>query len=92
MTLAFSLGDRVAAVTGAGGGIGRAVALALAEAGARVAVLDLDDESATRVTEEIRATGRPALAVPADVTSRASVQTAFDSIEEQWEVPRILVT
>lgn len=92
MTLSFTVGDRVAAVTGAGRGIGRAVALALAEAGARVAVLDLDGAAATRVSEEIRASGRPALTVPVDVTSRASVRAAFDGIEAQWAIPRILVT
>lgn len=92
MTLPLGLGDQVAAVTGGGRGIGTATALALAEAGARVAVLDLDDAAATRVAEEIRAAGRPALAIPVDVTSRASVHAAFDSIEAEWGVPRILVT
>ncbi|MBI3454550.1 MAG: SDR family oxidoreductase [Candidatus Rokubacteria bacterium] len=82
----------MAAVTGAGHGIGKAVALALAEAGARVAILDLDDAAATRVAEEIQAVGRPALAVPVDVTSRASIGAAFDGIEAQWEIPRILIT
>lgn len=92
MALHLSLGDRVAAVTGAGSGMGRAVAHALADAGARVAVLDLDAESGARVTEEILATGRLALAVPVDVTSRASVHSAFERIEERWGIPHILVT
>lgn len=92
MALHLSLEDRVAVVTGAGRGMGRAVAWALAEAGARVAALDLDGESAAQITEEIRATGRPALAVPVDVTRRASVHLAFERIEASWGIPQILVT
>lgn len=92
MAVQITLEDRVAAVTGAGGGMGRAVALALAEAGARVAVMDLDGESANRVSEEIRAAGRPALAISVEVTSRPSVHSAFDQIEATWGSPQILVT
>ena len=92
MAVHITLEHRVAVVTGAGRGMGRAVAWALAEAGARVAALDLDGESAARIAEEIRATGRPALAVPVDVTNRASVHSAFEQIEATWEIPQILVT
>lgn len=92
MALQLSLDDRVAAVTGAGRGMGRAVARALAEAGARVAALDVDVESVARASEEIRAAGRLTLAIPVDVTSRASVHAAFDRIEESWGIPQILVT
>jgi NAD(P)-dependent dehydrogenase (short-subunit alcohol dehydrogenase family) len=92
MALQLSLGDRVAVVTGAGSGMGRAVALALAHADARIAVFDLNGESATRVAEEIRSAGRPGMAVPMDVTSRASVHSAFDQVASAWEEPRILVT
>jgi 7-alpha-hydroxysteroid dehydrogenase len=63
----FAVTDRVAIVTGAGQGIGRAIALGLAEAGADVVVAsrtkaDLDD-----VVAQIEATGRRGLAVPTDV-------------------------
>jgi NAD(P)-dependent dehydrogenase (short-subunit alcohol dehydrogenase family) len=51
---AFSLAGRTALVTGAGQGIGRALALGLARAGARVAVTDVNAETAARVAEEIR--------------------------------------
>jgi NAD(P)-dependent dehydrogenase (short-subunit alcohol dehydrogenase family) len=52
---AFSLAGRTALVTGAGQGIGRALALGLARAGARVAVTDVNAETAAGVAEEIRA-------------------------------------
>lgn len=73
MTLAMDLTGRVAVVTGASRGIGRAVALALAEAGADVAVAarttaDLDDTAAA-----VQATGRRALAVPTDVATTSDV-------------------
>ena len=54
-TLAFT--DRVAIVTGAGGGLGRAHALALAERGARVMVNDLGASAAQAVADEISAAG-----------------------------------
>jgi 2-hydroxycyclohexanecarboxyl-CoA dehydrogenase len=92
MTLELTLHDRVAVVTGGGSGMGRSVALALAAADARVAVCDLDVEAAVRVAEEITAVGGSAVPVALDVTSRASVDAAFDEIEETWEAPQVLVT
>jgi len=53
-----SLDGRVALVTGAGAGIGKGVALALAAFGARVAVLELDPQTAERTVAEIARIGR----------------------------------
>ncbi len=92
MALQVTLEQRVAVVSGAGSDIGRAVALGLAEADSRVAVCDMKSEAADRVAEAIRSTGRAAMAVSMDVTSRASVDAAFAQIEQRWEAPRILVT
>jgi NAD(P)-dependent dehydrogenase (short-subunit alcohol dehydrogenase family) len=85
------LDDRVAIVTGAGGGVGRAHALALAERGARVVVNDLgitldgsepSSEVAQRVVEEIEEAGGEAVADAHSVSepgqARAIVQTALD--------------
>src|SRR5258708_28579812 len=64
------LNGKVALVTGAGDGIGRAVALALARAGAAVGVNDLNPDRADRVTEEIVAAGRQAMPRPRAVSNK----------------------
>ena len=74
MTLTTDLTGRVAVVTGASRGIGRAVALALAEAGADVAVAARSTADLEDTAEAVRATGRRALVVPTDVVSAADVE------------------
>jgi NAD(P)-dependent dehydrogenase (short-subunit alcohol dehydrogenase family) len=69
---------RVAIVTGASSGIGRASALAFAKQGAHVVVADLDDERGESVAEEAAATGSEALFVRTDVTSPADVAALVD--------------
>ncbi|HWQ60960.1 MAG TPA: 3-oxoacyl-ACP reductase family protein [Negativicutes bacterium] len=68
------LKDKVAIVTGAGRGIGKAIAVALAEHGADIVVNDVNPDNARLVAEEIVAKGRRAIAVTADVTDEARVQ------------------
>jgi meso-butanediol dehydrogenase / (S,S)-butanediol dehydrogenase / diacetyl reductase len=68
------LAGRVALVTGAGQGIGRACALALARAGADVAVNDLRLESADETASAVQALGRRGLTVPADVSVVAQIE------------------
>lgn len=70
----MSLHGKVALVTGGGRGIGRGIALQLARAGADVAVVDIRQELAEEAAAEVRALGRRALAVAADVTSWADCQ------------------
>lgn len=72
---------RVVLVTGAGGGIGRAVALRFGSEGARVAVNDIKAEMVQNVADEITAAGGAALAVPADVSDKAAVDAMFGRIE-----------
>ncbi len=67
----MELEGQVAIVTGAGRGIGRAIALELASMGAGVVVAELNQERAERTAAEVRALGRPALAVRTDVTRAA---------------------
>jgi NAD(P)-dependent dehydrogenase (short-subunit alcohol dehydrogenase family) len=66
------LQDHIAAVTGAGSGIGRAIALGYAREGARVVVLDLNGEGASETVQQILNTGGKAQAYALDVTDRAA--------------------
>src|SRR5262245_66402863 len=68
-----TLTDRIAVVTGAGNGIGKATALALARAGAHVAVADIDQAAAETVASGVGALGRRSLAVETDVGDLASI-------------------
>lgn len=80
MTASFDLTGQVAAVTGAGRGIGAATAVALARAGAAVVAIDRDDAAARSTAEAVRALGRPAHALAADVSDEAAVDGAFATV------------
>jgi NAD(P)-dependent dehydrogenase (short-subunit alcohol dehydrogenase family) len=71
---------RIAIVTGAGRGIGRATALELARLGADVAVADLDRDNAERTVKEVRALDRKALALTTDVTKRADLASMVERV------------
>ena len=75
---------RVAVVTGAGSGIGRASALAFANEGARVAVVDLDAEGGEITAAEIRDRGGEGVYVACDVTDDDSVAAMVASVVERW--------
>src|SRR5438067_2070472 len=69
------LADKVAIITGAGAGLGRASALLFAEEGARVVIAEYDADRATRVAEEITRAGGSALAVTVDVADADQVRS-----------------
>lgn len=73
----FSLKDRVALVTGASQGIGRATALALGAAGARVIAAARNAQNLAGVVNEIASAGGEALAVPMDVADAEQVKAGF---------------
>ena len=74
---------RVALVTGAGQGIGRAIALRLASDGAHVAIVDLNDAKTAAVAAEVRKLGRKATTFKADVSRREDVRAAIDHAEKE---------
>jgi NAD(P)-dependent dehydrogenase (short-subunit alcohol dehydrogenase family) len=73
VTNPFELTGRVALITGAGRGIGREIAVVLARAGADIAVVDIDPETAAAAAAEIAALGRRSHAITADVADQVSV-------------------
>lgn len=83
--------SRVALVTGAGNGIGRAIAEKLAKNGDRVVVNDLRGEAAQEVVERIEESGGQATAAPGDVSDAESVEGILATAREVYGAPEVLV-
>lgn len=84
--------EKIALVTGAGRGIGRAVALGLAHDGATVAVNDLDADRAEAVAAEIRASGGRSIACPFSVVDFNASRAAVAAIVERFGRIDVLVS
>jgi 3-oxoacyl-[acyl-carrier protein] reductase len=89
--MAGALQDKVAVVTGAARGIGRAFALALAAEGCRVAVADVDTGGAEETVRQIQASGGMATALGVDVTQGGAVARMMLSVVDLWTGIDILV-
>jgi len=89
--MAGRLAGRVAVVTGAGHGIGRAYAQRMAAEGAKVVVAELDGPAGERVASEIEAAGGDALAIAVDVTDRAALDKMAEATVARFGRLDILV-
>lgn len=87
----LSLAGRVAVVTGAGSGLGKAYAHALAAAGAQVIVADRDLTSAEETTESIEVQGYLARPLQVDVANEASIASFAQRLESDFEYLHVLV-
>jgi len=87
----MDLVDKVAIVTGAGRGIGKAIAIALAREGANVVVNDIDIQTAEEVVKEIKSLGWKALAIQVDVSDSKEVNQMVQSALKKFKRIDILV-
>jgi NAD(P)-dependent dehydrogenase (short-subunit alcohol dehydrogenase family) len=87
----FDIQGQTAVVTGGSGVLGRTMCLALAQAGARVVVIGRQAEKASKVVEEIRASGGEALGIACDVTKRDELERALAQITSAYGPIDILV-
>lgn len=79
----MTMEGKVALVTGAAQGIGRAIALRLARDGADIAVVDLDEQGMQAVANEVKRSGREATTFKIDVSDRSQVYAAVDHAERE---------
>src|SRR5438132_621214 len=87
----LGLAGQVCVITGAGSGIGAETARHFASAGAFVAILDRDAESAAAVAAEIERAGHRAIGLMADVGHAETVRAAADRIQKELGPCRVLV-
>ena len=84
----IDLNNKVAVVTGAGGILMSEFAKALAQSGAKVALLDINEEAVKKVAAEI---GENALAVACNCLDKASIQAAHDAVAAKWGNTDLLI-
>ena len=87
----MNVSGRVAIVTGGGQGIGRAIAEKLASYGADIAVVDVNLEKATEVSEGIKRMGRRSMALKVDVVSAEGTEAMAEKVFKEMEAIHILV-
>jgi 3-hydroxybutyrate dehydrogenase len=90
--MSTKLKDKIAFVTGAASGIGKAIAEIYAREGAKVAIADMNMAAAQAAAEELKARGASAMAVAVDVTDEGQVNGAVDAVAKAWGGVDILVS
>ena len=90
--MSSKLQDKVAFVTGAASGIGKAIAEIYAREGAKVAIADMNIAAAQAAADELKGRGASAMAVGVDVTDEAQVNAGVDSVVKAWGGVDILVS
>ncbi|MFC4808909.1 SDR family oxidoreductase [Paenibacillus sp. GCM10023250] len=76
---------KVAVITGAGSGIGRAAALRMAEAGARIALVDVKEDRVADVKRRIAEAGGEAIAIEADISQAGDIESAIREAATRWD-------
>ena len=84
MNVSYPLDNRVALVTGAGSGIGRAAAELMARQGARIGALGRSEDELLQVVEAIRAEGGESIPLTADISDPNAMQQAVQKLAGQW--------
>lgn len=76
--------NKVVVVTGAGGGLGRAIAVSFAKEGAKLALVDLKEEFLSEIKSEVVRLGAEVLTFGADISDYPTVQNIFQQTREKW--------
>ncbi|MGV0744047.1 SDR family NAD(P)-dependent oxidoreductase [Mycolicibacterium sp. XJ870] len=84
--------SKVAVVTGGASGMGESTCHELGRLGHKVAVADVDEQAAQKVTDDLRSEGVTAMAVGVDVTDRRAVEQGFDKVRSELGPVTVLVT
>jgi len=87
----FSLDGKVAVITGAAGVLYSAISKALAELGVKIAILDIREDAARAVADEIRNAGGDAVGLACDVLKRESIEAARDAVLDRHDQVDILI-
>lgn len=87
----FRLDDKVAVVTGASRGIGKAISIAMAGAGAKVALISRGGEALEKAADEIRQNGGVASAHPGDITDKEKIAATIQEVVDQYGALHIIV-
>lgn len=88
----FNLDGKVALVTGASRGIGKAIAIGMAQAGADVAIAARSEDALSRVAREIEAAGRRALVIPVDISDLEQVRAIPEKVKDYFGKIDILMS